>query len=103
MKPTSVLVLLGVCAVLFAAPRAGHAEETSVTYACEGKIKLHVTFDSDANTATVSASNLGPLTMEAVQTGDGFHYKSGKYQLRGRGNQAAWQVGMNEPFPCVQE
>ncbi len=103
MKPTSVLALLGACAVLSVAPRAGHAEETSVTYACEGKIKLHVTFDSDADTATVSASDLGPLTMEAVPTGSGFHYKSGKYQLRGHGSQAAWQVGMNEPFPCVQE
>ena len=77
--------------------------QTSVVYGCEGRFNLHVTFDSDAGTATVSASHLGTLTMQAVPSGDGFHYKSGKYQLRGRGNQASWHVGMSKPLPCVAE
>jgi membrane-bound inhibitor of C-type lysozyme len=88
-------------AVGFALPAA--AEQTTADYSCEGRIKLHVVFDSDASTATVSGGDLGTLTMQAVPSGDGFHYKSGKYQLRGRGNQAAWQVGMNDPFPCIAE
>lgn len=101
MRLRIATALAGIAAALLALP--ADAELTTANYACEGKIKLHVTFDSDADTATVSASDLGPLVMQAVPSGDGFHYKSGIYNLRGRGGQAAWQVGMNDPFPCVAE
>ena len=104
MGPVRRLALAVAGTVACLAPaQPGHAGQTSVVYGCEGRFKLHVTFDSDAGTATVSASHLGTLTMQAVPSGDGFHYKSGKYQLRGRGNQASWHVGMSKPLPCVAE
>lgn len=103
MRELRLSALPGLALVVALAVVPARAEQTTATYSCEGKIRLTVTFDSDANTATVQSSDLGPLTMQAVPTGDGFHYKSGEYSLRGRGNEAAWQVGMNDPFPCIAE
>ncbi len=102
LDPHSLLVAVGTMAAV-ALPVSARADPVTADYSCEGKIRLHVTFDNDKNVAIVESADLGTLTMDAVPTGDGFHYRSGEYQFRGRGNRAAWQVGMNEPFPCVAE
>ena len=90
--------LLG--AVCLAAPVSADAQAKSVDYACKGRMKLHVTFDSDNSTATVEADTLEPQILQGGQDGEAFLYSSGKYTFRGSGTKASWQVGKMRVIPC---
>ncbi len=90
--------LLGTACV--AGPTAANAETTSVDYDCKGRMRLHVTFDSDSSTATVEAADVEQRILQGGPDGDGFLYSSGKFTLRGSGDKASWQVGKLREIPC---
>jgi membrane-bound inhibitor of C-type lysozyme len=78
------------------------AEKITVNFACENGVKLHVVFDNVANTATVTTDSRNVVVLPAQQVGSGYWYSNGRHGLRGKGNEAMWEVGRMAPIKCTE-
>lgn len=86
-------------AVPAAADSAGIIE---ATFACENGTVLDITFDNEKQVAIVKTADLGPLTLPIGMSGSGYYYSNGQYGLRGKGDEAMWEVGRMAPINCRQ-
>lgn len=91
--------------VLLAAPRLAGAEEIEAVFNCDGDLTLNVVFDNDAepNTAVVTIEGQDSITLPIAISGSGYYYTNGKYGLRGKGDEATWEVGRMAPINCTAE
>jgi len=68
-------------------------------YTCNRGQSLKVVFQG--NKATVTPKWGGKtVTLPQGMSADGFYYVKGKYELRGRGDDATWSTGFSKPFTC---
>ncbi len=91
----------GFLAVLLACASAATAKSpkaTEVKFKCQAGKTMKVVFGS--NTATVIYDQKKPIAMPLALAADGFHYASGKYDLRGKGNRVTWSVRGKKPVDC---
>jgi len=97
------LAFLGAVALGLSAPQA-HAEAINAVFDCDGDLTLNVVFDNDADpeTAIVTIEGEEPITLPIAMSGSGYYYTNGRYGLRGKGDEAMWEVGRMAPIDCKQ-
>ncbi len=86
-----------------AAPHLAGAEQIKAVFDCEDGTRLNVTFDNDAdpNTAVVAIEGKDPITLPIAMSGSGYYYTNGMIGLRGKGDEATWEVGRKAPVNCT--
>jgi membrane-bound inhibitor of C-type lysozyme len=82
------------------ATAAQRASPEVTTYGCDDGTKLAVAFDKAAGTAQVELDNGNEIVLPQAEAGSGFFYTNGKYGLRGKGEEARWEVGRKAPVMC---
>lgn len=100
----AALTLFGIAAALFAAPQPSQAEAINAVFNCDGGLTLNVVFDNDKDPAlaVVTIEGEEPQTLPIAMSGSGYAYSNGKYGLRGKGDEAMWEVGKMAPINCKQ-
>jgi membrane-bound inhibitor of C-type lysozyme len=101
----AVTALTLVALAIWAAPSPASAEQIKAVFNCEDGTKLDVTFDNDAdpNTAIVTIEGKEPVTLPIAMSGSGYYYSNGPMGLRGKGDEATWEVGRKAPVNCTAE
>ena len=86
----------------FSVPHLARAEKIDAVFNCDGGLTLNVTFDNDAdpNTAVVTPEGKDPITLPIAMSGSGYYYTNGHYGLRGKGDEAMWEIGRMAPINC---
>jgi membrane-bound inhibitor of C-type lysozyme len=83
---------------LATAAQSGSPEVTN--YGCDDGTGLAVVFDQAAGTARVKLGDGNEIVLPRAEAGSGFFYTNGKYGLRGKGEEARWEVGRKAPVMC---
>ncbi len=88
---------------MLAAPVATAGADTDrieATFDCDNGVVLEVTFDNANDVAIVSTEGMEPQTLPIGMSGSGYYYSNGPYGLRGKGDEAMWEVGRMAPVNC---
>lgn len=89
---------------LAAGPRDAAADVINAVFECEGGLRLIVVFDNDKDppVAVVTIEGQEPQTLPIARSGSGYYYSNGRYGLRGKGEEAMWEIGRMKPIDCTQ-
>jgi membrane-bound inhibitor of C-type lysozyme len=93
----AIIALAFVPQPVFAADKQ-HADPHA-DYVCEDGTRFSVRFADE--TAFVRLTDGTKLELPQQRSGSGFWYSSGRYELRGKGNDAMWTVGRKVPVNCT--
>jgi membrane-bound inhibitor of C-type lysozyme len=81
-------------------PPAMDSSVAVVQYHCADGTAFTVRFDDAANTATIAGIAKSPVVLPQQITADGFDYRNGDYDLRGKGDEAMWKAGNKPAVKC---
>lgn len=79
------------------------AKANVVKYVCDRGTQLKATFSADGENVKISTQSVENLVIPSQVTGSGFLYSNGRYELRGKGNEALWSVGRMAAERCVAD
>jgi membrane-bound inhibitor of C-type lysozyme len=88
--------LISLTALYFAPALAAQAAD--INYACENGTALIVAFSEKA--ADVTLPDGAKVSLPQQASGSGFWYSNGRYELRGKGEEAQFAIGRMAPVPC---
>jgi membrane-bound inhibitor of C-type lysozyme len=77
---------------------AAGAKPIKAKYFCSKGQSLKVVFQGSK--AIVTPKGGKTVTLRQTMTADGFRYSTGRYSLRGRGDDATWTTGRGKPLGC---
>ncbi|MBN8553289.1 MAG: MliC family protein [Caulobacterales bacterium] len=69
-------------------------------YTCVNGERLSVVFDNPRGLATIRMLDGTAVDLPQERAADGIWYRSGRYELRGRGNEATWSAPERDPTTC---
>ncbi len=98
MRALSIAVLF---AGLVPSAAIADADGIHVVYDCADDTTLTVVFRQDPYEAVVDLPDGSVMTLPGAASGSGFYYTNGRYGLRGKGNEAMWEIGRMVPIDCV--
>jgi len=70
-------------------------------YTCVNGERLSVVFDNPRELATIRMRDMTAVDLPQERAADGIWYRSGPYELRGRGNEATWSAPDRDPTACT--
>ncbi|MDZ4097607.1 MAG: MliC family protein [Methylophilaceae bacterium] len=76
-------------------------DKSVVKYACDRGTQLTATFSKDGSNVEISTNAVKNLILTAQPAASGFIYSNGRYELRGKGQEAMWPIGRMVPEPCL--
>jgi membrane-bound inhibitor of C-type lysozyme len=76
-------------------------ENTTVQYECDRGTQLLAIFSKDGSNVEISTNTVKNLKLPSQATGSGFIYSNGRYELRGKGEEATWSVGRMASEHCL--
>ncbi|MBR0555945.1 MliC family protein [Ciceribacter sp. L1K23] len=89
---------LKIFAILVAFLFCGAARAETVTFACEDGSELIVAFSEEKASLTLASGEQVELPQQV--SGSGFWYSNGRYELRGKGDEAQFAIGRMAPITC---
>lgn len=94
-------VCLGIPVLAMSIATAGaDTDRIEATFDCDNGVVLEVTFDNAKDVAIVSTEGMEPQSLPIGMSGSGYYYSNGRYGLRGKGDEATWEVGRMAPVNC---
>lgn len=104
MRALTPIFALAVAALIPGLAGTAQAEAINAVFDCDNGQTLNVVFDNDKEpaVAVVTIEGEEPLTLPIAMSGSGYYYTNGKYGLRGKGQEAMWEVGRMVPIDCKQ-
>ncbi|MDH4440657.1 MAG: MliC family protein [Rhizobium sp.] len=73
-------------------------QAADIRYACENGTALVVAFS--ANAADITLPDGAKVSLPQQVSASGFWYSNGRYELRGKGDDAQFTIGRMTPIPC---
>jgi membrane-bound inhibitor of C-type lysozyme len=70
-------------------------------YTCVNGERLSVVFDNPRRLATIRMLDGTAVDLPQERAADGIWYRSGRHELRGRGNEATWTAPDRDPTACA--
>ncbi len=84
--------------ILFSLAPTLAAQAADIRYACENGTALIVAFSENA--AEISLPDGAKVSLPQQVSASGFWYSNGRYELRGKGEEAQFAIGRMAPVPC---
>jgi membrane-bound inhibitor of C-type lysozyme len=79
------------------------AKANIVKYVCDRGTQLKASFSTDGENVKISTQSVENLVIPSQAIGSGFLYSNGRYELRGKDNEAMWSVGRMAAERCVAD
>ncbi|MEJ8571152.1 MliC family protein [Microbaculum marinum] len=104
MRASTLVPALATLALAVGLAGTARAEAINAVFDCDNGQTLDVVFDNDKDpaVAVVTIEGEEPQTLPIAMSGSGYYYTNGKYGLRGKGEEAMWEVGRMAPIDCKQ-